>query len=168
MFIIQHHSTSGGILDSYTVQWREEIQASSHLPVIALPDRDNQRADAQFQEGGCDLCVRRCVSVCVLSAVIVCIYVYGYLYVNVCVCLLMEIYICYVYLVCCLCLCSLPAQFRIHQSVLSPCFGSPRLSVKDITQCRIHHDSAIQQSVKLFKFAFMPLQLLFQRNQSPS
>lgn len=58
------------------------------------------------------------------------------------------------YLVCCLYLCSPAAQFHIHQSVLSPCFGSASLSVKDITQWQIHHDRAIQQSV-------MPLQLLF-------
>lgn len=73
----------------------------------------------------------------------------------------MQIYMCFVYLVCYLYLCSSAAQFQIHQSVLSPCFGSPSLSVKDVTQRRIHPISAIQQSVRLFKFACMPLQLLF-------
>lgn len=41
---------------------------------------------------------------------------------------------------------------HIHQSVLSPCFGSPRLSVKDITRCRIRHANATQQPVRLFFF----------------
>lgn len=111
--------------------------------------------------------VCRCASVCPFWGILCIQYAYGYLYVNVCMCecvclyLPMQIYMCFVYLVCCLYLCSSAAQFQIHQSVLSPCFGSPSLSVKDVTQRRIHHSSSIQQSVRLFKFACMPLQLLF-------
>lgn len=101
-------------------------------------------------------------------------HVYGYVYVNACVCPLLacifvclpeEIYIWHLYL-CSLCPYSPAAQFRIHQSVLSPGFGSPTLaylveSMKDITWQLIHHDRAIQQSVRPFRFGCMPLQLFF-------
>lgn len=62
MFIIQPHSTRGGI--SHFVHSSAArgdpgfLTSPSHFFFFFfLPDRDNQRADAQFQEGVCDLCV---------------------------------------------------------------------------------------------------------------
>ena len=60
MFIIQPHSTSGGIshfiLSSAVRRDPGLLTSPSHF-FFSLPDRDNQRADAQFQQGVCDLCV---------------------------------------------------------------------------------------------------------------
>lgn len=59
------------------------------LPVIALPDCDNQRADAQFQEDVCDvMCVRVCV--CARPGVFVQVWIvdfcglYAYVYMVIC------------------------------------------------------------------------------------
>lgn len=97
--------------------------------------------NAVFQEDVCGVCACVC----------------GYLYVNISVCVLHTLFHT---LEICVCVCCLDPHLQlIHQSVLSPCFGSPRLSVKDITRCQICHASAIRRAATqafLNSFACLP------------